>query len=106
MSRDEVMRHKAVAKTKKFWDGPWEPSMWKKTAIHELEKWVPTSAEFIREKLRAAREVEAELAAAAPVSVAPAAPAGVNTETGEVVEGELLDENDLPVNEQWAGEPS
>lgn len=45
MPRDEVMLHKAKAKTLKFWEGDWEEAMWRKTAIHALADLVPTSAE-------------------------------------------------------------
>jgi recombination protein RecT len=42
---------------------PWntnEEAMWMKSAARQLRKWVPTSAEYIREQLRAAREVAEE----------------------------------------------
>ena len=61
MSRAEVMRVKAVSKTASFSDSPWklwEDRMWLKTAIHQLTKWVPTSAEYRREQLRAAVEAD------------------------------------------------
>ena len=61
MSRDEVMKAKAVSKTATFSDSPWtlwEDRMWLKTAIHQLTKWVPTSAEYRREQLRAAVEAD------------------------------------------------
>lgn len=92
MGRDEIMRHKAVAKTTKFWEGPWEPSMWKKTAIHELEKWVPTSAEYLRERLRSSAE-------ASRVAVTDNAPA-LDVVDGEVVDtatGEILPVDDTPL---------
>ncbi len=53
MPRSEVMKHKAVAKTPKFWDGVWEDDMWKKTAIHKLFDWVPHSTEYLRDRMRA-----------------------------------------------------
>jgi recombination protein RecT len=52
MAADEVDRHKALAGTTKFWDD-WPDSMWRKTAMHELEKWVPTSSEYLQERARA-----------------------------------------------------
>src|SRR5690606_31887826 len=61
MGRAEVMKHKAVARGADSADSPWknwEQSMWLKTGIHELEKWVPTSSEFRREQLRAAAEAD------------------------------------------------
>ena len=48
---------------------PWVtdyPAMVLKTAIHQLEKWVPTSAEYRREQLRASAVAAAEAAAVAP----------------------------------------
>lgn len=57
MGAEEIAKHRAVAKTKNIWD-TWQESMWRKTAIHELEKWVPTSAEYQRERLRALAEAQ------------------------------------------------
>lgn len=51
MWRDEVMKHKAVAKSKKFWDGPWEPDMWRKTAVHVGRRWWPQSPAYQTEVL-------------------------------------------------------
>jgi hypothetical protein len=53
MARSEVMKHKKAAKSKKFWDGDWEPDMWLKTAVHKLYDRVPHSAEYLRERLHA-----------------------------------------------------
>lgn len=47
LNQAEVGRYEAIAKTNKFWQGPWRPEMFKKTALHRLEKFVPTSAEFL-----------------------------------------------------------
>lgn len=61
MSKAEVEKVKAVSKTKDFDDSPWKnwpDRMWLKTAIHQLAKWVPTSAEYRREQLRAAVEAD------------------------------------------------
>ena len=46
---------------------PWQTnpeSMWLKSAVRQLAKWVPTSAEYRREQLRAAQDVLAERAGA------------------------------------------
>jgi recombination protein RecT len=94
LGRDEVMRHKAVARSKKFWEGPWEPSMWKKTAIHELEKWIPTSSEFMAERLRIAQKVAAESPRTVPLPAHPTperAEPHVDVVTGEVVDGEIVE---------------
>jgi recombination protein RecT len=61
MGKAEIDKHKAEAKGTSRSDSPWvkwEKSMWLKTAVHELEKWVPTSAEYRREQLRAAVEAD------------------------------------------------
>lgn len=76
--------------------GPDEPefqgrSMWWKTAAHRLEPWVPTSAEYRRESLRAS-------AAAVEHARRPELPPArtVNTDTGEVVDAEIVDEQNVP----------
>ncbi len=67
MGRDEVMRHRAAAATTKIWDS-WEAAMWLKTAVHELEKWVPTTAEY----RRAVAATQAVMAAAGVPEPVPA----------------------------------
>lgn len=57
MGREEVAKHREVAKTDAIWR-KWPEAMWRKTAIHELQKWVPTSAEYRREQLRAMAEAD------------------------------------------------
>lgn len=52
----------------------WEEAMWLKSAVHQLQKWVPTSAEYIREQLRAVRDVAAEGAQPRPVPDHPLPP--------------------------------
>ena len=68
-SRVVVMNRAAIAKVKESSQGsetdysPWqkhEASMWLKSAVRQLAKWVPTSAEHLREQLRAERDVAAE----------------------------------------------
>lgn len=57
MGREEVAKHREVARTDVMWR-KWPEAMWRKTAIHELEKWVPTSSEYQRERLRAMAEAD------------------------------------------------
>jgi recombination protein RecT len=57
MGAEEIGKHRAVARTDVMWN-KWPEAMWRKTAIHELEKWVPTSAEYQRERLRAMAEAD------------------------------------------------
>lgn len=72
---------------------PWrkhEESMWLKSAVRQLAKWVPTSTEYIAQRARAER-----VGAESPVPVAPvlddpvpaieAPPAGVDPASGEVL---------------------
>lgn len=47
----------------------WPDQMWLKTAIHSLQKWVPTSSEYARQEFEMNRE--AEQAAKAPGAPAP-----------------------------------
>lgn len=98
MGHGEVMKHKAVAKTTKFWDGPWEPSMWLKTAVHELEKWVPTSAEFRKEQLKALAEADRIRQTPTVEQV------HVDTRSGEILDAEIVPD---PEPAEWppAAEP-
>jgi recombination protein RecT len=83
---------------------PWvkhEESMWLKTGAHRLQKWVPTSAEYMREQLRAIRDVAAEPPAPRPPAgppPEPPAPSDVDTATGEVVEGVVVED---PPDDAW-----
>jgi recombination protein RecT len=70
MGRAQIMTHRDVAATMKFWDGKFGLSMWLKTVVHELEKWVPTSASYRKERARA----DAELAKLLQQAPAPAQP--------------------------------
>ena len=72
LNRAQVMQAKAMSQGSDSAYSPWqkhEEAMWMKTAAHRLTKWVPTSAEYMREQLRAHAEVAAEVrpAAAAPI---------------------------------------
>lgn len=65
LNKAGVMKHKAESKTSSRSDSmwnKWEDQAWLKTGVHQLEKWVPTSAEYVREQLRAVRDVESEQA--------------------------------------------
>lgn len=68
---------------------PWNTNpaaMWLKSAVRQLAKWVPTSAEYRKEQLRAAQEVFAERQAAESRIPVPQAGDGerVDEVTGEV----------------------
>ncbi|MYS15062.1 recombinase RecT, partial [Streptomyces sp. SID4982] len=68
LNRAQVMQAKAKSDGRNSEFSPWntnEEAMWLKTAARRLAKWVPTSAEFMREQLRAQAEVAAETQSAA-----------------------------------------
>jgi recombination protein RecT len=89
-----VLNRRDIERIKKSSQGadsefsPWvnhEAAMWLKSAVHQLAKWVPTSAEYRREQLRAVADAQAvaERMPAAPLPTAPATP--VDYIDGEVV---------------------
>ncbi len=94
LSRDDVMAAKAKSDGANSDYSPWntnERAMWWKTAARRLEPWVPTSAEYRREQLRAAAEAytaRQQVPAAEPDDGEPQA----DPHTGEVVEAELVEE--------------
>jgi recombination protein RecT len=75
----------------------WYDRMALKTVIHRLEHFVPTSAEYRREQLRAAAEISQQVNSTAPVPAAPAAAAGI-------VDAELID--DTPDASPAGGQPT
>lgn len=83
---------------------PWksdEVAMWMKTAVHDLKKWVPTSAEYIREQLRAVRDVAAEPPQprqTIPVEHVTTEHGPVDTGTGEILDGEVIED---PTAAEW-----
>jgi recombination protein RecT len=103
LNRAQVMEAKAKsdgANGKYPQYSPWntnEEAMWLKTAARRLAKWVPTSAEYMREQLRAQAEVAGELSTPSPVG-APAMPqpsvlddADPTYDEGPI-EGEIVDD--------------
>jgi recombination protein RecT len=61
LNRQAIERIKASAKGANTKYSPWvnhEAAMWLKSAVRQLAKWVPTSAEYRNEQLRAAGAVE------------------------------------------------
>lgn len=63
-------------------------AMWLKTAAHRLTKWVPTSAEYIREQLRAHADVAAEQRPASPSIPLPQP----MPDDDEPIDGEIVDD--------------
>ena len=100
-----VLNRAAITTIKKSSQGtdsdysPWktnEPAMWLKSAVRQLAKWVPTSAEYMREQLRAVRDVANE-----PVGTT-ATPNGMATPV--IPDGEPIDVSHLAVDEVLDGE--
>ncbi|WP_076260834.1 recombinase RecT [Intrasporangium flavum] len=114
LNRDDIERAKASSQGASSAYSPWvkhEESMWLKTAAHRLAKWVPTSAEYMREQLRAVKAVEAEQVGPGSIGAVRDQPV---TETGleraadpvggehyeaDEVTGEVIDEQDPPAGQ-------
>ena len=93
-SKAEIDKVKAVSKTSNRSDSPWNQwydRMALKTVIHRLESFVPTSAEYRREQLRAAAEVSQQVNGGSRVTART-----VDAATGEVVDAEIVDEQNVP----------
>lgn len=102
VSKVVVLNKAAIGKIKKSSAAshtqysPWqthEPAMWLKSAVRQLAKWVPTSAEYMREQLRIASEVAGERPGsgfAPAVEATGAAPIDI-TDTWEAADDEVVD---------------
>lgn len=89
LNRAEINKIKASSQGASGDYSPWrtnEPAMWLKSAVRQLRKWVPTSAEY-RDQLRydaqGVARVRAEVAADRPRAVT------LNRETGEIEDADL-----------------
>ena len=119
LTRDDVMAARESSDSKNSSFSPWNRldggkdhpeftgrSMWWKTAARRLEPWVPTSAEFRREQLRAA--VEADNLRHAPAATPSTQPGPID----EPVDAEIVEESHDPdaearrqaAAESWGGE--
>ncbi len=86
LNQDDIDRIKAVNPYSGGEHSPWtkwEASMWKKSAVRQLRKWVPTSSEYRRELART-------LAEARQVSDERGLPAAPVDEPDDVMEGEVV----------------
>lgn len=71
---------------------PWqtnEPAMWLKSAVRQLAKWVPTSAEYITAQLRAERATDEPAPMPAPRPDLPDV-----SRLDEVIDGEIVDDHE------------
>lgn len=97
LNRAEINRIKSSSQGSDSDYSPWrtnEPAMWLKSAVRQLQKWVPTSAEYRTE----ARNDSAAVAKAhaegsrSPQVERPWDGVEVDTETGEVWDAEVVEE--------------
>lgn len=99
LNRHRINEIKAKSDSKDSKFSPWntsEEAMWMKSAVRQLAKWVPTSAEYMREQIRAQGEAAGELTAAPSVAGAPTMPAPSALDEYDPaddgpIEGELVD---------------
>ena len=88
LNQDDITRIKASSQGASSEYSPWvkfEAAMWLKSAVRQLQKWVPTSAEFRREQLRAAAEAHR-------VATAPDAPEGAAAVQSDYIDGDVVDD--------------
>lgn len=110
LNRADIERIKRSSQGADSKYSPWvnhEAAMWLKSTVRQLAKWVPTSAEYRKEQLRAVHEVNAEMEArAASQSIIPAATTPelgegehMDPVTGEIFTGETEDDPDRIIAE-------
>lgn len=93
LNREQVMKHRAVSRSgDAFWGGPWEADMWRKTALHGLERYVPTSAEY---RWQVALSGSAAGAGFAGIPDAPVLEYGPSPDDGPI-DAEVVDEPARP----------
>jgi recombination protein RecT len=103
-SKAEIDEVRASSKGASRPDSPWNQwydRMALKTVIHRLEHFVPTSAEYRREQLRAAAEVSQQVNLSAPPAAAAPAPAAP---APDVVDAEIVDEPQQPAPRRPRGQ--
>ena len=99
MNADAINKVKAKSASARSDYSPWNTdpaAMWLKSAVRQLGKWVPTSAEYIREQIRAIRDVAAEPLTAPTVADLLANEDTLTTDDGQVYEGVLIDDESDP----------
>lgn len=105
LNKTDIARIKASSQGADSEYSPWrlhEASMWLKSAVRQLQKWVPTSAEYRREIARASAEAQRVAQERAPD--APPVPSGVDPD--DFIEGQVVDEGagDWPATTPPGGE--
>lgn len=101
LNADDIARIRLSSAGSDYDNSPWkvhEPAMWLKSGVRQLQKWVPTSAEYRREALRA----QAEVARVAEDRQLPPAPVEYEDADATTVDGEVLDDQAWPAAAQPA----
>lgn len=116
LNQDDIERIKGRSAAAKSDYSPWktdERAMWLKSAVRQLRKWVPTSASYRTEQLRAIREAEGPGIVIPDVSQAteaPLEPKGHQVyvpDPDDVVDAELIpDPSEAAVEVPAAGDPA
>lgn len=90
----DLAKSKSDGADSEFSPWQWNPeSMWLKTAVHRLQKFVPTSAEYIREQLRAVQDVaEEKVNAAAAKANAQGSAITYTGQDDDIEDAEVVDE--------------
>lgn len=108
LNRAKVMEAKAKSDGANSDFSPWNTgdgeAMWLKTAARRLEKWVPTSNEYRKEQLRAAVDVATESRGSGSEPPPEPVPAGVDASTGEVIDGEIVNDEYDPTDDPTWGQ--
>lgn len=89
LSKSDIKQIKSKSQGANSEYSPWqtsESSMWLKSAVRQLRKWVPTSAEYITSQLRAVRAADEPAPESGPLDLPTVS--GIDD---EVVDGEIVD---------------
>lgn len=89
MSKTQIEDVKKVSKTANRSDSPWQrwpDRMWLKTVVKQLEKWVPSSPEWITHKVQAERAGEQAERELSPTALALPAP----IRDDEIIDGDIV----------------
>jgi recombination protein RecT len=102
LNRHAVLKYRAVSRSgDTFWgpawpaEGPWTEEMWAKTALHRLEKFVPTSVEYRYQ------QAAAEAASAGGFAGMPDRPA---VGLGDIEDAEVVGEDGGPDDDAGHGD--
>lgn len=99
LNRNDIARIRASSAGADYDSSPWkvhEAAMWLKSAVRQLRKWVPTSAEYRREVLRA----QAEMLKVTEARQLPPPPVDEADADATTVEAEIVDSQEWPETAQ------